>query len=93
MFHISPYDLDSYNVDIIMTDKYGNNRPDIQDKSNPKYYAKLNPQPIEVIEAWWLGYHLGNAMKYIARAGSKAGESKNDDLKKAIWYLQREMKK
>ena len=97
MFHLSPYDMNSLSyVDKLMSDKYGQNRPDLPNKSNktsPKHYADLDPQPIEVIESWELGYHLGSAMKYIARAGNKFGESKNDDLKKAIWYLERAIQK
>jgi len=97
MFHLSPYDMDSFSyVDKLMSDKYGQNRPDLRDKTNktsPKHYSDLDPQPIGVIESWGLGYHLGSAMKYLARAGNKLGESKNDDLKKAIWYLKREMNK
>lgn len=38
---------------------------------NPSHYTDLNPEPIEVIEEWNLGFHLGNALKYMARAGRK----------------------
>lgn len=58
-------------------------------ETNPKHYTRLTPEPIEVIEAWNLNYHLGNALKYIARAGFK--DNKMTDLKKAIWYIQREI--
>lgn len=44
-------------------------------------------EAIKVIEAWGLGFHLGNAIKYIRRASHK-GE-KLTDLKKARWYLDR----
>jgi hypothetical protein len=43
---------------------------------------------IDVIEAFGLNYRLGNAIKYILRHDRKGG---NIDLKKAIWYLQREL--
>lgn len=46
-------------------------------------------QSIDVIEAFELGFHLGNAIKYILRAGKK-GE-REQDLQKAIWYLKREI--
>lgn len=59
------------------------------DKTNPKHYTRLTPEPIEVIEAWSLNYRLGNALKYIARAGFK--DDRITDLKKAIWYLHREI--
>jgi len=46
-------------------------------------------EPIKVIEAWDLGFHLGNTVKYIARAGKKGPAL--EDLKKARWYLDREI--
>ncbi len=35
------------------------------------HYAKLRPEPIDVIEGWGLDYLIGNAVKYIGRAGKK----------------------
>lgn len=46
-------------------------------------------EAIKVIEAWGLGFHLGNAVKYIARAGKKEGSDFLIDLEKAAWYLNR----
>lgn len=60
-------------------------------KVSPQHYARLDPQPITVIEAWRLTFHLGQVVKYVARAGHKDGESELDDLRKAVWYLQREI--
>lgn len=45
-------------------------------------------EAINVIEAWELGFSLGNAVKYISRAGRKT-HSPLEDLKKAKWYLDR----
>lgn len=56
---------------------------------HPKHYGNGTYECINVIEAWELGYHLGNAVKYIARAGRK--EDRLQDLKKARWYLDREI--
>lgn len=57
----------------------------------PKHYqTNSGMQPIDVIEAFGLNFCLGNAIKYICRAGKKG--DKNEDLQKAIWYLQRELK-
>ena len=53
------------------------------------HYKGLLPEPIEIIEKWGLDFNLGNALKYIARCNYK-GE-KISDLKKAIWYLEREI--
>lgn len=46
-------------------------------------------ETIKVIEAWGLGFHLGNAVKYIARAGKKNPDKAGEDLDKAVWYIQR----
>lgn len=48
-------------------------------------------EAIKVIEAWGLGFCLGNTVKYIARAGRKDEASDIEDLKKARWYLDREI--
>lgn len=59
------------------------------DPTNPTHYKRLTPEPIDVIEKWGLGFHLGNALKYIARAGHKLGVDAKEDLAKAAWYLAR----
>lgn len=61
--------------------------------NHPKHYGgKDNPyEAIKVIEAWNLGFCLGNTIKYISRAGKK--ENTLQDLEKALWYLQREVDK
>lgn len=54
------------------------------------YGGKDNPyEAIKVIEAWVLGFHLGNAVRYISRAGKKGDAL--EDLRKARWYLDREI--
>jgi hypothetical protein len=60
--------------------------------NHPLHYGGEHNQyeAIKVIEAWELNFCLGNAVKYISRAGKKT-ESKTEDLKKAIWYLEREL--
>ena len=57
------------------------------------HYKNLSPQPIEVIENWELDFHLANVLKYISRAGKKAGESELKDLEKAQVYLERKIQK
>ena len=57
--------------------------------NHPSHYTRGGIETIHVIEAWGLNFHLGNAVKYISRAGHK--ESKLEDLKKARWYLDREI--
>jgi Protein of unknwon function (DUF3310) len=56
---------------------------------HPAHYTFSAIQPIDVIEAWALGFHLGNCIKYIARAGRKG--ARLEDLQKARWYLDREI--
>lgn len=61
-----------------------------EDKINwPKHYNHGKIQPIEVIEDWGLGFHLGNCVKYVARAGKKGGAPELEDLEKARWYINR----
>lgn len=57
---------------------------------HPDHYGgEDNPyEAIKVIEAWDLGFHLGNAVKYISRAGKKDPAKEGEDIDKAIWYLQ-----
>lgn len=57
----------------------------------PDHYARLNPEPVEVIQAWGLNFNLGNVIKYVARAGHKGAQTYGDDLAKAKAYLEREM--
>ena len=57
--------------------------------NHPKHYTFGSIEVIDVIEDFGLGYHLGNAVKYIARAKHKGHEL--EDLKKAVWYLSREI--
>ncbi len=57
--------------------------------NHPKHYTATAVEPIDVIEAWALGFCLGNTVKYIARAEHKA--NKLEDLRKAQWYLNREI--
>jgi hypothetical protein len=53
------------------------------------YRAGDTYETIRVIEAWRLGFNLGNTVKYISRAGAKGDPV--EDLKKARWYLDREI--
>ena len=58
--------------------------------NKPKHY-NVGLEPIEAIESWKLGYNLGNVIKYVARADHKG--KRLEDLKKARWYLDREINK
>lgn len=60
--------------------------------NHPDHYGGENNmyEAIKVIEAWDLGFHLGNAIKYISRAGKKGDAI--EDLEKAKWYIERQIK-
>lgn len=60
------------------------------DINKPAHYNASDIEPIDVIEAWQLPYHLANVIKYLARHKHKGSELK--DLKKAHWYLERHIK-
>ena len=65
----------------------------VEKVNHPAYYGgESNPyEAIKVIDAWNLGFSLGNAVKYISRAGLKDPATKVEDLKKAMWYIQHEI--
>ena len=62
-----------------------------QNVTHPAHYNSGKIEVIEAIEDWGLGFHKGNAVKYIARAGKKDPCKEIEDISKAIWYLQREI--
>lgn len=64
-------------------------KPEEAEKVSPPHYKRLKPEPIEVIEAWGLGFHSAQVLKYTVRAGYKKGELLIADLKKARFYLDR----
>lgn len=60
--------------------------------NHPSYYKTGGIEAIDVIEAWNLDFCLGNTVKYIARCGKKS-DKVVEDLKKAAWYLNREIER
>lgn len=62
---------------------------------HPAHYGGVdNPyEAIKVIEAWDLGFCLGNTVKYLSRAGRKDPAKTLEDLEKAAWYLNREIRR
>lgn len=57
--------------------------------NHPPHYQSGGLEAIDVIEAFDLGFCLGNTVKYVLRAGRKGDAT--EDLKKARWYLDREI--
>lgn len=69
-------------------------RPKKSDAVNsPAHYNQGRIEVIAAIEDWNLDFHLGNVVKYVARAGVKSSATELQDLEKARWYLDRKIKK
>jgi hypothetical protein len=62
--------------------------------NHPNHYGgeKNLYEAIKVIDAWELGFSLGNTVKYISRAGKKDPNKELEDLRKAKWYLEHHIK-
>jgi len=56
---------------------------------HPNYYNQGKIEVIDIIEDQKLSFHLGNAVKYICRAGAKDPSKRIEDLEKAVWYINR----
>ena len=57
--------------------------------NHPSHYTDGKIEVIDFIEDKKLGFHLGNAVKYISRAGKKDPGKEIEDLEKAVWYVNR----
>ena len=68
--------------------------PTLEEKMNdpvnhPSHYTAGKIEVIDFLEDQKFPYHLGNAVKYICRAGKKNPDKTVEDLQKAVWYLNR----
>ena len=61
--------------------------------NHPSHYTDGKIEVRDFIEDKGLNFHRGNAVKYIARAGKKNPAKEVEDLKKAVWYLNREIQR
>ena len=59
--------------------------------NHPSHYTDGKIEVIDYIEDKGFGFCLGNAIKYISRAGKKEQSKEDEDLQKAIWYIQRKI--
>jgi hypothetical protein len=59
------------------------------DKTRPSHYRNSVIQPVDIWKDWGLepDASVATCIKYLKRAGTKAGESSGDDYLKAIWFL------
>jgi hypothetical protein len=86
------YGFNTYYIDGVFwahktNNKMENNKEQV---NHPSHYGGSDNlyEAIKVIDAWDLGFSLGNTVKYISRAGKKNKDKELEDLKKALWYLQ-----
>lgn len=79
--------MDSYAHLILEAEKNNNLQKEAVD--HPNHYNTGKIEVIDFIEDQNLNFHLGNAVKYICRAGKKDPSKTKEDLDKAIWYIKR----
>lgn len=73
--------------DSLKADKSESDKSEMVD--HPSHYQGKKFEVIDIIEDYDLGFNLGNALKYLLRCKKKW--NKAEDIKKAIWYLNREL--
>ena len=61
--------------------------------NHPAHYTTGKIEVIDFIDDKEMGFSLGNAVKYIARAGKKDPNKTVEDLEKAIWYINHEIRR
>ena len=70
------------------------NNEEVEDVVNhPSHYTDTKIEVMDYIEDKGFNFALGNTVKYISRAGKKDPNKKLEDLKKAMWYLNREIER
>lgn len=79
------------NPEIAVEEKINIEEPKADPVNHPAHYKVGGIETIDFIEAKALGYHLGNAVKYITRADHKG--NRLQDLQKAKWYIDRAIEK
>jgi hypothetical protein len=79
------------NPEIVIEEKINIEGPKADPVNHPEHYKVGGIETIDFIEAKALGYHLGNAVKYITRADHKG--NRLQDLQKAKWYIDRAIEK
>ena len=57
--------------------------------NHPAHYTAGGIEVIDFLESWNFPFHLANAIKYICRAGRQDKSKTAEDLRKAIWYINR----
>ena len=69
-----------------------NNKENVNHPEHYQFGKNNEYEAIKVIDAWELGFNLGNTIKYISRVGKKRKDKELEDLRKALWYLEHHIK-
>jgi len=78
-----------HRLDNVLAQHEGIKRTANDPVNHPSHYTAGKIEVIDFLEDQAFPYHLGNAVKYISRAGKKDPKKTAEDLKKAVWYLNR----
>lgn len=87
-----PFYWEESTLNPLAVDENGKHIEVAESVNHPSHYCTGKIEVIDFIEDQGLGFHLGNAVKYICRAGKKDPDKTSEDLKKAIWYIERYIK-
>lgn len=63
----------------------------MENVNSPNHYNVGDIEVIDFIDSWGLNFNLGNVIKYVTRSDYKG--NKIEDLQKAIYYIEREIKR
>jgi hypothetical protein len=92
-FYTHPYECEEAYKIIKNLSKVDPNANPVNDPVNhPSHYNKGKIEVADFIADQKLNFDRGNAVKYVCRAGSKDPEKEIQDLEKAIWYINHEIK-
>ena len=61
--------------------------------NHPSHYTDGKIEVADFIADKNMNFFLGNVVKYVSRAGKKDPETLVEDLRKAAWYLNREIER
>lgn len=90
LYSINGY-LPEFNISLVESKQ---EEPKTEMVDHPSHYQSSRFEVIDIIEEFNLGFNLGNVIKYILRSDKKfEGMQLLQDLKKAKWYLEREIRK
>jgi len=82
---------DKLNRNFLVTFEQGTKSTPTEAVNHPNHYQGKTTEAIKVIEDYDLNFCLGNVIKYLLRAGRKDKDKYLEDLRKARWYLEREI--